>query len=1771
MRNLATRLSSLNRCRQVLLFATLALIACCSRAPSILLAEQPEPNQVEQLPISDDFSAALANRYETSGAIKQTQSGVRLEKGGKLFRRASVGPSCELSIECKPEVPQDAGAVSEFHFGGTCIDGSIGLVAFILARRDGMLHAEVVIAVILVDEQGNRSLHAVRRFSRPLDDRLNGLWRLRYHYGLIELFQGDQRVAVGDVARGNLPMAGFYLAQEAGACQLSTARFSGLPPEPVESKDRLQARQKILEQYREATQAAFEELRQGRPAKALQHAQQGVSLAEQIWGKGHLSCLDAIGLVATCHEFAGRHDLAFDLHQQIHKSQSEQLGSIHPTTARAQRSLGLCLRGMKRLGDAHAALERAAVAFDEVLGPAHEDTAFTWLNLARVCQDEKQFGLAQRYFERAILSYEQTFGAEAANVILPLEHLADLLKLVGDVSSARKHLARAAAISAKTEGAQAERTVRLQDSLQRLSPPAHLTPESPLKSNPPPKRSQTQRHEATKPFASVESELFQSDPKNKYVVTGDVAWQPGSLTLKSDGFLSWQDDHGMCFQTSTQISHVKADSKGKWRAKWGLIVGRSPVEIELNCQLDDRLPRGTVQVSNTSTGNQVRTLRTFATTSVPKGKWSVIFNHGLIEISHEGQDIGAAWAVEMTNMPAAGLYFSQEIGESQYTSFEVSKSATATSEVDLTALPDDALQQLQTLNIQSGQLCKPGTLQQSFEFAKRGSSLCRKYLGDSSDFTVAFESKMASATELMGRARETIAVREAIASVAHERFGERHPQHALYRRDVAMAFSMAGQAESAIAILDTVLPVLERTLGPLDREYLRTELQLSNVLNSTKRLSEAPTHLAICLEGMKALEGEKSQSLCIPLEAWAAFDGYSGRYQEAVSRLHESLAIRTAVQGATHPEALEARRQIARSIAYQGDYLAARRIFEVLLRELEGVKAAAIEIALTRVELAKLLSEHDDQELAFQLIESALSQLEQEPIGDTPAVVQRRGRIMMDFGAALDRHGDYARAIEMYRRAGETMETGFGKEHPIAIDCGIQVASLHARLGHAADAITAFQDVLARQQRALGKDNSNSILTLKALGNAETLQGNLVAARKTLQMAFDLSMRLHGEQNGTTALLAHELASVCAGLEDEKEARRLSTISLSTLQSLYGASHPILAQQNEYAAGIAVTLGDWKTAERHYRGALEIYLDLCERELQGLPEAQALRYVARMQQCRNSYLSLCAAVHQNGAALAARLDSLPDLSTADVYRSVWRSRAIASRSIAKQASQGESAKHAELSSIRAQIASLTFAPPANMPSAVWRSRIQHLTQQKEKLQSELASGSPFDAKASETPRFEDVIRRLGSQAALVDFVCPYDSHSFTSNEAQRQAAEYECFVIRAQAAAPGYRLEWLHCGPAKPIDAQITILRSAVGGRAYVLDQQRPPNTAAWRQASAQLGALVWNKIAPHLEGCNTAIVVPDGSLTFAPWYALPGKQPGTFVIDDIAVGTVLHGQQIGELLDRPAVEGHRLLLAGDIDYGKPAVGEPARWKELTGTGEEVTAIEELWKSRGPVVRLAGRDATKTVLQTAFVDARYIHLATHGAFADAKFRSLLNSHGLGFAPTGGLQNGMEFDPLLRNPLTLSGIVLAGANLARDDQGLLPSSECVLTGDEIDGSDLKNAELVVLSACETGVGELVASEGAFSLQRAFHLAGARSVIASLWKVDDAATRTLMKLFYRNLWEQKQGRLEALRNAQATMLRRYDYRNSRLRPPGDTSEAEMLPPHYWAAFVLSGDWR
>ena len=379
------------------------------------------------------------------------------------------------------------------------------------------------------------------------------------------------------------------------------------------------------------------------------------------------------------------------------------------------------------------------------------------------------------------------------------------------------------------------------------------------------------------------------------------------------------------------------------------------------------------------------------------------------------------------------------------------------------------------------------------------------------------------------------------------------------------------------------------------------------------------------------------------------------------------------------------------------------------------------------------------------------------------------------------------------------------------------------------------------------------------------------------------------------------------------------------------------------------------------------------------------------------------------------------------------------------------------------------------------------------------------------PEPANLVGQLPPHSTVIQFAV--SRYPLELGEVTRESSgglRYSAFVLRCDEAALECRVAWVQIGPVQPIDDAIALWRSEIAGKQHGTTPDKPP--------AQFLREELWAKIEPHLAGSSMVIIVPDGDLPFLPWGALPGREPSTCLLEDYALATVPNVHQLFNALTEPQNTDGGTLLVGDVQFDteptaiKPPAAHLAQdrsasdnlpgrgpamrirptWPALIGTARELEEIQKLQKntvSQPHVLR--GSTAGEDALRQKFPGNRYVHLATHGFFANESFRSMFVPDEQGVQLFGGMELVTATNAYVttRNPLILSGIVLAGANLPpkTDELGLPTGEDGVLTAEEIVNLDLRGTELVVLSACETGLGKVAGGEGLMGLTRAFHLA------------------------------------------------------------------------------------
>ena len=951
------------------------------------------------------------------------------------------------------------------------------------------------------------------------------------------------------------------------------------------------------------------------------------------------------------------------------------------------------------------------------------------------------------------------------------------------------------------------------------------------------------------------------------------------------------------------------------------------------------------------------------------------------------------------------------------------------------------------------------------------------------------------------------------------------------------------------------------------RTYFQRALEMNQALYARERYPQGHPNLATSLNNLGFLLQEQGN------------DGEARGYYQRALEMREALYPKE-----KYPQGLsdlaESLNNLGSMFYYQGSYGEARGYFQRSVEMWETLYPKARypqghpNLATSLNSLGVVLQGQGAYGEARDCLQRALAMREALfPRERYPQGHPDLAGSLNNLGALLRAQGSYGEAREYYQRTLEMCQTLYPKQrypqgHPHLATCLNNLGFLLWMQGNPGEGRGYLQRALEMDQALHPKaryphGHPSLASSLNNLGLLLDAQGNYKEARVYYERALEMRKALYPKERYPQGhpLLAQGFNNIGGLLRAQgnyEEARVYFERALEMLRALYPKAgypqgHPYLALGLTNMGALLQAAGRHTEAWPFLIQAADISHDLSEVFLAGTSEAEALDYLAQLPTIRNILIST--SLH------------LPESSDA-TYARVWRRKAAIARTLQRrQAFLSDLAKTdaATRQSIgswqesRRQLARLLRAP--TNPSRL--KQLQELTRDKERLERQLAEALPDFARQqmlNQSP-YSRLLEALPDRMVVLDLV------QFTRFEqdpqvkgrnGERRTPSYVGFVL-----GKGRPVQRVDLGPAQPIDEAVAQWRKAI--------------VALQLSAAAEtLRRRVWEPLAQHIPSQTiTVIIAPDGLLTAIPWAALPGDRPGTVLLEQYAIALVPHAPFLLDRLTSPARSRDDtgvVLALGGVAYGqapKPVDDEKTKlellavrraetqrgrgdgWTELPGTREELETVIHLAKARN-AVRLEGTAASTAGLLRALPQARWAHIATHGFFADPTVPSALRPDPKLFAQPGRdraaparatrwSSRGWSWP----GPIDPSADVDA---TAYDDLG-------ILTAEAIAGLPLQDLELVVLSACETGLGTVAGGEGVFGLQRAFHLAGAHTVVASLWKVDDTATRKLMRLFYSNLWERGMPAAEALRQAQLTVL-------SEAVGSGDK-------PYYWAGWVLSGD--
>ena len=990
-------------------------------------------------------------------------------------------------------------------------------------------------------------------------------------------------------------------------------------------------------------------------------------------------------------------------------------------------------------------------------------------------------------------------------------------------------------------------------------------------------------------------------------------------------------------------------------------------------------------------------------------------------------------------------------------------------------------------------------------------------------------------------------------------FGPENHGVALALNNLAMDYDVQGKSSLAEPLYLRALSIDEKALGP-NHPNLATDLgNLASLYYHHGEFAKAESLDKRAIGIQEKALGPDSPNLATNLNNLASLYDLQGKYAEAEALYQRALSIHEKALGPEHHLVAVDLLNLGLLYVHQARYADAEPLYERAAQideKVLGPNHPALATDLNN--LATLSLDRGTFADAEPLLLRALA-IRQKAFGpEHPEVAQT----LSNLASLYARQGRYTDAETLYLRALHIVEKALGPDNPEVATYLNDLAVLYDDKARYADAESLYRRALRIRETAFGPDHPSVALTLSNLGAVYDNLGRYTEAEPLYQRALRIDEKALAPDHRHLATDLNNLAAVYTDEGRYAEAQPLYQHALSINEKALGDDHPDIATGLVNLALLAEYQGTYLAAAPLYQRGIDNIFRQFQYNFTYMTERERLAFLSTVASNFPLYFSFVHRFHAQDPALIGSMYNLLLWEKGFIVGSVadLRHRVEAS-------GDTEALKLlAELTAKRTQIAALLNVTPQDQD--LWRKQIGQLQVEANEIEKSLVARSSVFAEQKNLERatWQQVRDALQPGEDAIEFA------RFNYHDKKWTGTTYYAALVVTHDTKD--QPEYIFLGTDKQIEGDaITRFKQSVQTRGVTPEKEANlPSTDAYE--------LIWKPLEKALNGVTRIYLSPDGILNQLPLGIIPGPD-GKLEMEKYDLRGVSSTKDI--LRSSPARTGRTALLVGDpvfdlseeqqraalqklisqqpethIQVAASSAGTVAAnavsrdqgnnvvLPRLPGTGAEVNGIAELMQQHQWRTNVYTNDlALKRVVEQAD-RPRVVHLATHGFFLPDQ---PIKKDRLG--REGNAHSGLE-DPMLRSGLYFAGAdrTLAGKTTAEGlDNG-------VLTALEAGNLDLRNTELVVLSACDTGEGDVQNGEGVFGLRRGLQEAGAQEVLMSLWSVPDKETLELMKRFYAR-WLAGVEVHTALKEAQLDM--RKDIRASH--------DGKDLP-FYWGAFVLIG---
>ena len=945
------------------------------------------------------------------------------------------------------------------------------------------------------------------------------------------------------------------------------------------------------------------------------------------------------------------------------------------------------------------------------------------------------------------------------------------------------------------------------------------------------------------------------------------------------------------------------------------------------------------------------------------------------------------------------------------------------------------------------------------------------------------------------------------------------------------------------------------------------------------------------LEIRKKLLGEEHPNYATSLSDIGGLYRRMGDYKSAELYYQQALVIRKKVLGEEHPGYASSLNNLAFLYEDMDDYKLAENYFgQVLEVRKKALGEEHPDYASSLYNLGLLYSDMGDYKTAEPYHKKAL-EIRKKVLGEEhPDYVSS----LNDIGVLYKEMGDYKSADLYYQEALVIKKKTVGEEHADYASSLSNLGILHSDMGDYKVASTYYKQALEIRKKVLGEEHRDFAVSLNNLGNLYSKIGDYKAAEPYYTQTVQIIKKALGEEHPGYATSLGNLGYLYSTMGDFKLAEPYYKQALEIRKKVLGEEHPDYALSLNNFGQLYYYINDFISAEPYFKQSAEIYKNALGEEHPDYLDA--LTSYAYVLEKINREPEAYAILQQNFSKLAKQTADNFEWLTDNQKEAYWKKESSFYEDLSEFANEVfQKVPEAVGLNFNASLLAKSKLLEVKILSNDQLSQEDKIDLESQELREELGyrrrllakveSDGSIEKEKLDKLKFE--VDSLDKQLSLTwpEYAQQKKNLLITWDQVQQSLEEGEAAIEFERFKNKSDSLIYYNALVLKKGDSQPRLIQ---------LCSERDLQAINPEKGYSAYYGLVWQPMENALEGIKTIYYAPTGDLYNVPFHAIyaakdtgdeivPEKlnnkrqviypeyakteQDAAYLMDRYTLHQLTSTRYLALGLKQKATEpvGTNLAMVGAVNYDylpegvtaptKNKIGETQNLSSnnaygkldyLEGTKTEVDVInQQVSAASWQTTILEGNDATEEkITKMEGKESREImHLATHGfAFPAYDFQDTTIS-----------QNSLKYSyRYSTNPMVRSGLILAGGNWAWTGSDTLTrvgaEQNGILTALEVSQLNLKKTKLVVLSACETGLGKIEGNEGTFGLKRGFKLAGVEQMIVSLWTIPDQETQELMSLFYSDLTQTKSPTL-SFQKAQQAMKEKYP-----------------TSPFLWAGFVL-----